>query len=91
MSAFGLDLLFRANSLALVGGSVRMNSLGAAILENILRADFRGSLHVVNPNHKQIIGRDTVPSLSELPETPDIVVVTAPPAEVPRIIDAASK
>jgi acetyltransferase len=91
MGVYHLDSLFKPRSVALVGASTRERSLGRAILKNLLGAGFPGSLHVVNPNYAAIDGLTTVPSLASLPKPPDVIVVTAPPQSVPRIVSEAAK
>jgi acetyltransferase len=89
MSTYRLDRLMNPHSLALVGASPRERSLGRIVLRNLREAGFRGSLHVVNPKHKEIDGIATVPSVDVLEQPPDILVVTAPAPAVPGILDAA--
>lgn len=89
MSTYRLDQLFGARSLALVGASPRPKSLGGIVLRQILAGEFAGKVFVVNPNYPEIAGVATFPSVTALPETPDIVVVTAPAPAVPQILDEA--
>ena len=91
MSTFGLERVFAPRSVALVGGSPRASSLGAAILRNLCADGFAGETAVVNPRHSSIGGRSTFASLSSLPTVPDLIVVTAPAESVPGIIAEAGR
>ncbi len=92
MSIYRLDAVLAPRSLALVGGSPREGSLGRIILKNLREAGFAGPIHVVNDRHPEIGGLRTVKSIAALPETPDIVVVSAPAPAVPQILaDAGQK
>jgi acetyltransferase len=92
VSAYGLDKVFNARSVALVGVSQRERSLGRLVLDNLRRGGFSGPIHIVHPKHKEIDGISTVPSLGRLGEVPDLVVVTTGPAAVPQIVaEAAAK
>jgi acetyltransferase len=91
MSTFGLERVFAPRRVALVGGSPRASSLGAAILRNLCADGFAGETTVVNPRHSSIGGRSTYPSLSSLPAVPDLIVVTAPAESVPGIIAEAGR
>ena len=89
MSTYRLDKLFAPSSLAVVGGSRRATSLGAAVLRNIRDAGFPGPMAIVNPVHSEIDGHPAFTSLDKLPFVPDIIVVTAPASAVPNIIAEA--
>jgi len=91
MSTFGLERVFAPRNVALVGGSPRASSLGAAILRNLCADGFAGETAVVNPRHSSIGGRSTFPNLSSLPAVPDLIVVTAPAESVPGIIAEAGR
>ena len=89
MSTYRLDKLFRPASLALVGASPRALSLGRAVLKNLLTSGFSGPIHLVNPRHSIIEGVATVKSLTDISDAPDLIIITAPPAQVPGIIAEA--
>lgn len=91
MSTYRLDKLLSPASLALVGGSTRPGSLGAAVLRNIRAAMFGGPFGIVNPKHREIGGERTWASIDALPFVPDLIVVTAPAATVPGIVREAAK
>ena len=56
MSTYRLDNLFSPRSVALIGASPRPTSPGRAILRNLRRADFKGSVHLINPHYDEIEG-----------------------------------
>lgn len=90
MSLYRLDRMFAPRSLALIGASPRAGSLGRAILANLRDAGFAGPIGLVNPKHAEIDGLRTVRDIASLPETPDVVVISAPPAEIPAIVAGAA-
>ena len=89
MGTYRLDRLFAPRSVALVGASPRGTSVGRIILKNLREASFEGSIHLVNPHYAEIDGIVAVKSIADLPITPDIIIVAAPPMAVPKIIAAA--
>lgn len=91
MSLYRLDRMFAPRSLALIGASPRAGSLGRAILANLRDAGFEGPIGVVNPKHAEIDGVRAVPDIAALPFVPDIVIVSAPAGEIPRIVAAAAE
>ena len=86
MSTYRLDRLFAPRSVALVGASPRETSLGRAILNNLRAGGWRGPLWLVNPKHREIEGLQAIQKPSDLPEAPDLVVITAPPPAVPDVV-----
>ena len=89
MSTYRLEALMAPKSIAVVGASPREHSLGRIALRNLRDAGFAGPIHLVNPRHAEIDGIKAVASLDAIATPPDMLVVTAPAAEVPGIIAAA--
>jgi acetyltransferase len=81
-----LDPIFRPKSVALVGASERAGSVGRTVLWNLLSSPFGGTIFPVNNKRPNILGVRTYPSVSELPEVPDLVVITTPAATVPAVL-----
>jgi len=74
-------------SVAVVGVGTRENSVGRALLRNLIGAGYTGDLAVVHPRHDEILGLRTVPSPQALTESPDLAVVAVPATEVLRVVD----
>jgi acetyltransferase len=89
MGTYGLDRLLAPRSVALVGGSLRDNSLGRIVLKNLRDGGFEGPIDLVNSNYAEIDGVPAHKSISDLPGTPDVVVVVVPPPSVPDVVAAA--
>jgi acetyltransferase len=81
-----LDPIFKPKSVALVGASERPGSVGRNVLWNLLSSPFGGTILPVNPKRANILGVRTYPTLNDLPETPDLVVITTPAASVPALL-----
>jgi CoA binding domain len=72
-------------SVAVVGAGRRTGSVGGAILRNLLTGGFGGRVYAVNPNAgRELAGVPCFPSVSALPEGPDLVSPRSPPA-APRV------
>ena len=91
MSTYRLKNLLSPRSLALVGASPRQGSVGRAILANIHQAKFKGEFGLVNSHYAEIDGIAAVSSLGKLPFVPELVVITAPAAAIPDLIDGAGQ
>jgi acyl-CoA synthetase (NDP forming)/GNAT superfamily N-acetyltransferase len=83
--------LLAPRSIAVVGVSRRMGSIGRTILLNIRDAGFEGALFAVNPHAEEIEGVPSVPSVSDLPTVPDLAVVAVPSASVLRVARECGK
>jgi len=91
VSTYRLERIFSPGSIAVVGASPRETSTGRAVLRQLRAAGFAGSVHLVNPHYDEIEGVRAVKSLAELPFSPDLIVIAAPPAAVPSIVRAAGE
>ena len=89
MSTYRLDHLFSPRSIALVGGSPKHASVGGATLRNLLAGGFSGPVYVVNPKHSEIEGIRTLRDLKDIPQPPDLTIISTPPALVRDIVKAA--
>ncbi len=84
-----LGRLMRPASIAVVGATDRAGSYAAETLVNLDLIGFPGPVYGVNPKRTEVMGRVCVPSVSDLPEAVDAVVVAIPAAGVAAAIDQA--
>ena len=77
---------FRPQSVALIGASERVGSVGRTTLENLLRGGLQGKIYAVNPAHNTILGRPAYKSILDLPEKVDLVIVATKAHTVPDLI-----
>jgi acetate---CoA ligase (ADP-forming) len=86
-----LDLgrLMRPASIAVVGATDRAGSYAAETLVNLELIRFPGPVYGVNPKRAEVMGRVCVPTVADLPEPVDAVVVAIPAAGVAAAIDQA--
>jgi acetyltransferase len=81
-----LDSLFLPKSVAVIGASERPGSVGRSVLWNLLSSPFGGTVFPVNAKRPSILGIKAYPSVTDLPEKVDLVVVTTPADTVPDLI-----
>jgi acetyltransferase len=81
-----LDPLFLPKSVAVIGASERPGSVGRSVLWNLLSSPFGGTVYPVNSKRSNVLGIKAYPSVTELPEKVDLVVVTTPADTVPDLI-----
>jgi acetyltransferase len=85
-----LDSIFVPKSVAVVGATEKVGSVGRTVLWNLMNTPFGGPIYPVNPTRPSVLGIKAYPKLSNLPEKPDLVVVTTPAAIIPGIIGEAA-
>lgn len=76
--------LLEPRSVALVGASSTAASLGGRTLANL--SSFPGRLFPVNAKHATLADRACYPSVTDLPEAPDCVVLAVPQAAVEAVM-----
>ncbi|MFT4009850.1 MAG: acetate--CoA ligase family protein [Nocardioidaceae bacterium] len=77
-------------SIAVVGASARPGSFGERLAIETLRSTGVRQVHLVHPSHPTVQGRDTVPSLAELPEPVDLVLLGVPDTALVDQLELAS-
>jgi acyl-CoA synthetase (NDP forming) len=77
-----LNRLLRPTSIAIVGASPTLGSLGASVLGNLKRMGFAGDIHLINPNRAEVSGRPCLRSARDLPMAVDCAVLAVPRAAV---------
>lgn len=90
MSTYRLETLFAPRSVAVVGASPRVTSPGRAVLSNLQRGGFAGTIGLVNSHYRAIEGVAAVKSYAELAQTPDLAVIAVPAPAVPAVVTAAA-
>src|SRR5258705_4001758 len=83
-----LRRLINPEVVAIVGASETSGSFGERTLSNM--SDFTGKVYAINPKYRSLLGRPCVPSLSELPERPDCVVLCVARPMVEGMIEHAA-
>ena len=81
--------LLQPDSIALVGASERVDSLGRIVYERLLSSDYRGQIYPVNPAHREVLGRRAWPSLAAIGAPIDLVLIAAPPHAVVGVVASA--
>ncbi len=86
-----LDKFFYPKSVAVVGATEKTEKIGHAVLRNLLGSGFSGAVYPVNPKYKKLMGKKCYARLKDLPQAPDLVVFTLPPALVPPLMAACKQ
>jgi acetyltransferase len=81
-----LKRMLDPETVALVGATDREGTLGRVLFENLSRSD-RRRLFPVNPRREKVFGLPCYPSVSALPQAPDLAVIAVRAALVPEVLE----
>jgi acyl-CoA synthetase (NDP forming) len=81
--------LFEPRSVAIVGASNDPAKWGQWFARGALRGEHRRAVYLVNRRGGEILGRPAYRSLEELPEAPELVVLSVPAASFEEAVDAS--
>ncbi|HUW73453.1 MAG TPA: GNAT family N-acetyltransferase [Methyloceanibacter sp.] len=91
MTIRNIEHCLRPRSVAVIGASSDLGSVGNTLTQNILTGGFQGPVTLVNPHHSSIGEHRCFKSIEALPEAPELAVIATPPDTVPGIIEALGK
>ncbi len=84
-----LDRLLKPKSIALVGVSPRMGTVGNDMLKVLHNGGYRGKVFLVNPRYEEIEGIPCFASMSDIPEPIDMAVLSVTGTRMEDLIDEA--
>src|SRR5271157_5408414 len=84
-----LDVIFAPKTVAVVGATEKPGAVGRTVLWNLLSSPFGGTVYPINPNRPNVLGIRAYKDIRDLPERPDLIVVTTPAPTVPGLIKDA--
>lgn len=82
-----LDKLFNPKTIAVIGASDRKESVGYALMNNILNSDYNGIVYPVNQKQESVHAIKAYPSVKEIPDKIDLALIATPAKTVPAIIE----
>src|ERR1035441_3246241 len=81
-----LDVFFSPKTVAVIGATENLNTVGRTVLWNLVTSPFGGTVYPVNPKRPSVLGIKAYPSIAEVPEEVDLAVIVTPPPSIPGII-----
>jgi acyl-CoA synthetase (NDP forming) len=83
--------LLHPRSVAVVGANDRAGSYGDVIFRNLAAVGFEGAVYGVNPRRDEVHGKPCFPTVADLPEPVDAVVVAIPAAACAAVLVEAGE
>jgi acetyltransferase len=81
-----LNSIFEPKSVAVIGATERVGSVGRTILWNLISSPFGGTVYPVNPKRASILGVKAYPTVLEVPDAVDLAVIVTPANMVPAVM-----
>jgi acyl-CoA synthetase (NDP forming)/RimJ/RimL family protein N-acetyltransferase len=90
--AASIERIFRARSIAVIGASRRQDSIGQAMVRNLVLGDFGGSVYAVNSQAEAVSGLPAYKRVQDIPGDVDVAIVAVPAESVNDVVlDCAAK
>jgi acetyl coenzyme A synthetase (ADP forming)-like protein len=86
-----LNHLLRPKSVAVVGASTQPGKIGYTVIENLIKGGYKGKIFPINPTATEILSLQVYPSVTALPETVDLAVITIPVKVVAQVAEECGK
>ncbi|CUR57558.1 CoA-binding domain protein [metagenome] len=86
----GVRRMLEARTVAVVGASERPDSLGLRMTTEVLRSTGFDRTYLVNPGRTTVLGEPCVPSLAEVPQPVDLVLLGVADATLPGQVALAA-
>ena len=90
--AASIERIFAARSIAVVGASRRQDSIGQALVRNLVLGDYQGSVYAVNSQAEAVSGLPAFKTVKDVPGEVDLAIVAVPAESVNDVVlDCAAK
>lgn len=82
---------FEPNSVAVIGATETPGSVGYTVFNNLMAASDRRKVFPINPNRNKVLEQKCYPSVTVLPEPPDLAVIITKAKIVPDIVEECGR
>ncbi len=90
--AASIERFFNPRSIAIIGASRRQDTIGQALVRNLVTGDYTGRVYVVNPTAAAVSGMPAYKSVGLIPDDVDVAIVAVPAEAVNDVVlDCAAK
>lgn len=73
-----LDKIMKPKSIAVIGASIKLKTIGSEIMKRLIEYGFTGDIFPVNPKGGEIEGKTAYTSVSEIPSNVDFAILIIP-------------
>jgi acyl-CoA synthetase (NDP forming)/RimJ/RimL family protein N-acetyltransferase len=87
-----IEAFFNARSVAVIGASRRQDTIGQALVRNLVLGDYTGRVYVVNQSATAVSGMPAYKTVGDIPDEVDVAIVAVPAEAVQDVVlDCAAK
>ena len=86
-----IDTIFNPTSIAIVGATNRPQSVGQAVVRNLIQGEYQGVIYPVHPALKSIFGVKAYKCLGDIPDPVELAIIIIKPEMVPAVIEEAAQ
>lgn len=86
-----LDMIFRPQSVAVVGASNKPGNIGREIVHNLIEFEFQGPVFPVNPRLRTLHSLKVYPDIESIPDPIDLAVIVVPKEAVVDVAEACGR
>ncbi len=87
MDQIALNNLLKPKTLAVVGASAKPGKIGFTVIENLIKGGYKGMIYPINPSASEILGLPVFSTISSVPGTIDLAVITVPAKFVAEVVE----
>ncbi|MGH7909085.1 MAG: acetate--CoA ligase family protein, partial [Thermodesulfobacteriota bacterium] len=81
-----LERFFNPRAIAIIGASQDLDTISGQPLKFLKSHGYKGRLYPVNPRYREVAGVKCYPSIADVPEVPDLVLILVNAARVADIL-----
>ena len=82
-----LERFFNPRAIAIIGASQDFITISGQPLKHLQSHGYKGKLYPVNPRYEEVAGVKCYPSLADVPETPDLVLILVNASRVADMLE----
>jgi acetate---CoA ligase (ADP-forming) len=85
--ADGLDAILRPQTVAVIGASRSVQTIGHQVVRNLIRHEFGGAVYPINPGARAIASLRCYPTVLDVPDQLDLAVIAVPKERVVEVAE----
>ena len=86
-----LDAVFNPQSIAVIGATDRVGSVGAALVRNLLDSPYQGEVFPISLSRKKVFGHRAYPDITAVDHKIDLAMIVVPAGDVAGVVADCSR
>ena len=85
------NTLFEPQSIAVIGASTQVGSVGNDVVKNLIEQSYPGNLYLINPKEGEIYGKKLIVDIDNVQGSIDLAIIIVPAKVVPNVLEQCGK